>query len=94
MLYFKNGEFEINDTKDSELVLQMFKNIILDCSRNLNSNYFIISYSGDKKFALKLKEFAIKCLKGVNIDIVENNSAIFINTGYNTLSLAILIDND
>lgn len=38
MLYFKNGEFEINDTKDSELVLLKISNSLFSLS---NSDVFI-----------------------------------------------------
>lgn len=92
--------FEINDgkivatfnAKEKELALQMLKNMILDYSKNLDCRYLIIAYSGDKKVANNLKSYASKLIDGLNVEIVENSSVVFINSGMNTLSLSFLLD--
>lgn len=80
--------------KDSELALQMLKNAIHDSIKTLSLSHIIISYSGDKVNALKLKRYANKILKEVNIEILENNEILFVATGDNSLSLAFLINSD
>lgn len=89
---------EINDgkiiatfnAKENSLALQMLKNTILDYSKSLDCRCLLIAYSGDKKLAVNLKCYASKLIEGLNVEIVENSSVVFINSGINTLSVAFL----
>lgn len=88
-----NGKIYLTfSAKESELALQVLKNTISDYSMNMNRSHMIISYSGDKHNALKLKEFTNKVVNGITIELVENSSVVFTSSGDNSIGIAFLID--
>lgn len=101
-LYHRIPIAEINDgkiiltfnAKENELALQVLKNTILDYRSNLDLRHLIITYSGDKSIALKLKYYTMKLLENVNVEVIENSSVVYINSGVNTLSLSFLLDKE
>lgn len=78
--------------KETNLAQQILKNAILDNSNYIDDKHIVISYSGNKEDALRLKHSSNKLNKDFNISVLENSSSVFINTGDNCLSVAFLIN--
>ena len=86
-----NGRIVVTfSTNEYYLAIQMLKNKIIDYYNNIDNNHVIISYSGNKSYATKVKNFILKQFKDCNIELVENSSAVYINSGINTLTIAFL----
>ena len=75
--------------KDKELALQILKNTVLDNISYVKDAPIVISYSGDKSMTNRLKQYIKKNLSE-NVLVLENNAAICINAGYDTISLSFL----
>ena len=85
-----NGNIVLTyNAKEKDIALQILKNTISDYSRYINDSLVVISYSGDKKVANKLKEYIGKSFTK-NIIVLENGSAIFLNTGLDTVGVTFL----
>ena len=86
-----NGKIVLTySTKDLLLGLQILKNRILDQKNNIETSPVIISYSGDKSVAVRLKEYVKKMLSN-DVIVLEHSSVIFVNTGMNTVSLSFIV---
>lgn len=77
-----------------DIAKQILKNSIIDNSNYIDTKHMVISYSGNKEDALKLKRNSSKLNKEFNIELMENSSSVFINTGDNCLSVAFLINRE
>lgn len=90
---------EINDgkmfltfnAKEDEIAFQVLKNKIYDYSKKIVLSHVVVSYSGNRTLATKLKNYIYKVFGEVDVDIVENSSIVFLNSGMNTISLAFMI---
>ena len=89
------GKLEmIFNANDGDLAIQVLKNTVMDNRQNINCNYLMISYSGEKTNALQLKKYVNKILNINNIEVVEDNPTIYTNIGNNSLSLAFICNNE
>ena len=80
-----------NGYKD-DVANQIIKDTILDYSRYIDTSHMVISYSGDKSKALKLKQKSNKIFSDINVSLVENSSSVYMNTGNNSLGVAFLVN--
>lgn len=71
---------------------QIINDTILDYSRNIDTSHMVISYSGDRTRAIKLKQKSSKLFSDINVSLVENSSSVYMNTGNNSLSVAFLVN--
>ena len=79
------------EAKEGDLAFQILKNTLIDNRNFIDPNYMIISYSGDKTNAQKLKRYVKKILNIDSLCLVEDNPTIYTNIGSNSLSIAFLI---
>lgn len=96
--YYKTPVVEIDGgkiiltftTNNYDLAIQVLKNKINDYYNKIDNDHIIISYSGNKSTATKIKNFILKQFKDYNIELVENSSIVFLGSGVNTLGISFL----
>ncbi len=76
----------------NDVANQIINDTIIDYSNHIDTSHMIISYSGDKSKALKLKQRSNKLFSGINVSLIENSSAVYMNTGNDSLSVAFLVN--